>query len=48
MVVADKITSHRLAMQRFEPRSSSLKPLTLLRRIARVLSLHINQEITIG
>jgi hypothetical protein len=48
LVVADKITSHRLAIQRFEPMSSSLKPHTLLRHIARVLSLHINQEITIG
>jgi len=46
-VVADTNTSQRLAIQKFEPRSSSLKPLTLLRRIARVLSLHINQEITI-
>jgi len=47
-VTADTITSHRFAMQRFEPGSSSLKPLILLRRTARVLSLHINQEITIG
>jgi hypothetical protein len=48
LVVADTITSQGLAMPKFEPRSLSLKPLTSLRHIARVLSLHINQEITIG